>query len=109
MTGDVPVVIKNQAITQVTSYKYLGVLIDNLLCWKTHIDNLCNRLQQRLYFLRRLYGASNHIIMTFYRAIVESIIRYGITSWFGNLTVKARSKLAGMHITAMKNRREEII
>ena len=98
------VVIKNQEITQVSSYKYLGVHIDNLLGWKTHIDNLCNRLQQRLYFLRRLrlYGVSSHIMMIFYRAIVESILRYGISSWFGNLTVKLKSKLAGMHKTAMK-------
>ena len=83
---------------------YLGVHIGNLLCWKTHIDNLCNRLQQRLYFLRRLrlYGVSSHIMMIFYRAIVESILRYAITSRFGNLTVKLRSKLASMHKTAMK-------
>ena len=51
----------------------------------------------------RLYGISSHIMMIFYRAIVESIIRYGITSWFGNLTVKLRSKLAGIHKTAMKS------
>ena len=54
VTDHEPVVIKNQKITRVSSYKYLGVHIDNLLCWKTRIDNLCNRLQQRLYFLRRL-------------------------------------------------------
>ena len=94
--------LKNQEITQVSWYKYLGVHIDNLLCWKTHIDNLCSRLsicvEQRLYFLRRLrlYGVSSHIMMTFYRAIVESLI------WFGNLTVKLKSKLAGMHKTATK-------
>ena len=41
-------------------------------------------------------------MMIFYRAIVESILRYGISSWFGNLTMKLKSKLAGMHKTAMK-------
>ena len=49
-----------------------------------------------------MYGVSSHIMMIFYRAIVESILRYGISSWFGNLTVKLKSKLAGMHKTAMK-------
>ena len=43
-TDHEPVVIKSQEITQVSSYKYLGVHIDDFLCWKTHIDNLCNRL-----------------------------------------------------------------
>ena len=50
----------------------------------------------------RLYGVSSHIMMIFYRAIVESILRYGISSWFGNLTVKLKSKLASIHKTAMK-------
>ena len=49
-----PVVIKDQTINQVTTYKYLGVHVDNLFSWKAHIDNLCSKLQQRLCFLRRL-------------------------------------------------------
>ena len=51
---------------------------------------------------KRTQGLSSHIMMIFYSAIVESIIRYGITSWFGNLTVKLKNKLAGMQKTAMK-------
>lgn len=98
------VVIKNQEVTQVSSHKYLGVHIDNLLCWNTHVDNLCNKLQQRLYFLRRLrlYGVSSQIMMIFYRAMLESVIRYGIGAWFSNLTVKLKNELANMHKTAMK-------
>ena len=38
VTDHEPVVIKNQEITQVSSYKYLGVHIDNLLCWKTPVQ-----------------------------------------------------------------------
>lgn len=98
------VVIKNQEVTQASSYKYLGVHIDNLLCWNTHVNNLCNKLQQRLYFLRRLrlYGVSSQIMMIFYRAMLESVIRYGIGAWFSNLTVKLKNELANMHKTAMK-------
>lgn len=60
VTAHEPVVIKDQTINQVATYKYPGVHIDNPLCWIPHIDNFCNKLQQRLYFLRqlRLYGVS---------------------------------------------------
>ncbi len=104
VTTHEPVVIKDQTVSQMATYKYSAVHTDNLLCWKTHFDNLCNKLQQRLYFLRRLrlYGVSNQIMLIFYRAILESIIRYGITAWFGNLTVQLKNKLAGMQKTAMK-------
>lgn len=30
----------DQKVTQVSSYKYRRVHIDDLLCWETHIDNL---------------------------------------------------------------------
>ena len=48
VTDHEPVVIKNQDQgSPKDPHMYLGVHIDNLFCWKTHIDNL---LQQRLYF-----------------------------------------------------------
>lgn len=98
------VVIKDQTVNQVATYKYLGVYIVNLLCWKAHIDNLCNKLQQRMYFLRRLrlYWVRKQIMLIFYRAILESLISYGITAWYGNLLVQLKNGLANMHKTAMK-------
>lgn len=80
--------------------------MDNVLCWKTHIGSLFTRLQQRLYFLRRLrlYGVGSDILRVFfYQATLESLIRYGITVWFGNLSVQLKNKLAHIHKTAMKN------
>lgn len=44
-----PVVIHDGTISQVSSYKYLGVFIDSFLTWNTHVDGLCSRLQQRLH------------------------------------------------------------
>lgn len=57
-------VIEDTQIKQVCSYKYLGIYIDNMLTWQIHVDILYTKLQQRLYFLRRLrpFGVSkkNH-------------------------------------------------
>ncbi len=99
-----PVIIKDTVIQQVTSYRYLGFYMDSVLCWKTHIDSLCTRLQQRLYFLRRLrlYGVGSKILLVFYQAMFESLIRYGITVWFGNLSIQLKHILAYIHKTAMK-------
>ncbi len=95
--------VQQKTIIQVSSYKHLGVHIDSL-CWKTHGNNLCNRLQQRHYFLRglRLHGVSRQIMLMFYWAILESILRYGVTIRFGNLTVQLKSRLTSMHKTAIK-------
>ena len=54
------VVIHDSPIEQVSSYKYLGVHLDDTFSWYVHVKSLCSRLQQRLYFLRRLraYGGT---------------------------------------------------
>ena len=99
-----PVVIHDSPIEQVSSYRYLGVHLDDTFSWYVHVDNLCSRLQQRLYFLRRLrvYGVDKNIMFLFYQAVLESLIRYGMSSWYGNLSTKLKTKLARLVNTAMK-------
>ncbi len=77
-----PVIINGKSIEQVTSHKYLCVYMDNLLCWSSHVNSLCSRFQQRLYFLRRLnvFGVNQRILFLFYQSVFESLIRYGITA-----------------------------
>lgn len=40
-----------------------------------------------------MFGIEKDIMMAFYRASIESIIRYGIIIWFGNLSVKLKAQL----------------
>ncbi|KAF7651619.1 hypothetical protein LDENG_00108420 [Lucifuga dentata] len=90
-----PISIKGEIIEQVPQYNYLGVIFDQSLCWMGHVEYVCSRICQRLHFLRRLrlYGVHKGVMMVFYKAIIESILRYGITVWFGNLTVKLKSQI----------------
>ena len=105
-----PVVIGDIKIEQVVSYKYLGIHMDNQLKWNVQVDCLCAKLGQRLHFLRRLrlFGVSTNIMILFYNAVLESLIRYGMAAWFGPLTVQLKSKVERLVKTAMKvmNRRD---
>ncbi|XDV21520.1 hypothetical protein PO909_026611 [Leuciscus waleckii] len=92
--------------------EYLGIYVDNTLSWGIHVDTICSCMQQRLYFLRRLrlYGVDQKIMWLFYSAVIESIVRYGITVWFGNLTIQVKSKLARLVRIAVKTiGRKEIL
>ena len=99
-----PVVIDGNVIEQVSSYKYLGIYIDNLLKWNVHVEHLCSKLAQRLHFLRRLrlFGVSSNIMLTFYNAVLGSLIRYGMAAWFGNLTIQSKNMIGKVVKTAMK-------
>ncbi len=97
------VIINGKSIEQVTSHKYLGVYMDNLLCCSSHVNSLCARLQQRLYFFAKgksIWGKSEFLFL-FYQSVFESLIRYGITAWYGNLTVLSKSKLTRLVQTAL--------
>ena len=89
------ITIHDHEIKQVNSYKYLGVHIDCDMSWHSQVTSMCAKIHQRLHFFRRLrlFGVSKNIMLIFYRASIESILRYGITSWFGNLTVKYKSEI----------------
>ncbi len=62
-----PVFIHETSIKQVSSYKYLGIHMDDKLSWGIHVDAICSRVLQRLYFLRRLriFGVEqkNHVFI----------------------------------------------
>ncbi len=69
-----------------------------------HVLWVCEGLSQRLYFLRRLWfdGVDSKIILLFYQSVLESVIRYGLSTWYGNLNVKSKTTIQGIVRTAMK-------
>ena len=59
--------VHDHNIKQVSSYKYLGVQIDQDLSWHTHVTTLCAKIHQRLHFLQRLrpFGVNVSIMLIF--------------------------------------------
>lgn len=68
--------------------------MDSALSWTMHIEYLCNKVQQRIYFLRRLrsFGASKIILHQFYVATVQSVLLYECPVWFCGLLVQLKSR-----------------
>ena len=90
-----PLVINNQEVEQVDSFKFLGTIISSSLTWDAHCAALFSKAQQRLYFLRQLkkFRARQSILLQFYRATVESILTLSITVWYGNARCEDKLRL----------------
>ena len=71
-----------QIIQRVESTKFLGVIIDDSLTWKLHIDHICSKASKGIGILRRarqvLYGQS---LLTLYHALLKPHFTYFGTVW----------------------------
>jgi len=64
------------------SSKYLGVTIDNKLSWNNHIDNICNKANSSVAFLRRnLQISQRHIKSNAYTTLVRPQVEYAAAVW----------------------------
>jgi len=90
-----PVMINNEAVEQVDTFKYLGTVLDKKASFSSHVDTVCKKANQRLYLLRKLksFDVDRLILETVYRSLVESILTFNTIAWFGNLNVKDKAKL----------------
>lgn len=71
-------------ITRTNSIKYLGVIIDNILSFKYHIELVSSRLRKLIYVFKNLrHAADPKLVRQVYLALGQSILEYCITVWGG--------------------------
>lgn len=78
-----PVLIVNGVtIEEVSSYKYLGIHIDNNLRWDYHIKQIVANCASLCGMLRKLSKfVPQHVLLKVYFAFIHSRYQYGITTW----------------------------
>jgi hypothetical protein len=72
----------NKQIANSTSTKCLGLIIDNMLSWKSHIDWLMSKLSSACYVIRTVKPyMSQETLRIIYFSYVHSVMTYGIIFW----------------------------
>ena len=69
----------NYKIERKSSIKFLGIILDEHLTWKQHINEVCNKLRSLFhifYSVRRYLSKEN--IKTLYYTLIYSRIKYGL-------------------------------
>ena len=79
--------IRGHSIERVSEYKYLGTIFDDQLKFDKYSKSIYSKLNQRLYFLRKLYSfrIDNTILDMFYKTIVQSVLSFNLVCVFGNI------------------------
>ena len=111
-----PLVIDGRTVEIVKHFKFLGSTISSNLKWELNGVNIVKKPQQRLYFLRRLrsFGLTTQVMLNFYRAVIESVLTFSISVWFGsiiytqketlrlNRVVKTASRIIGRDLPSLE-------
>ena len=73
---------KNVALECKESVRYLGVIIDNNLSWKQHIDRVAIKISGTVGLSCKLrHFLPRHTLLTIYRSLVTPYLTYGLTAW----------------------------
>ena len=71
-----PLCIRGEVVEKVEDYKYLAVVIDNRLDWKSNTEAVYMKGMSRFYFLRKLrsFTVCSKMLEIFYQSVVASVI-----------------------------------
>lgn len=90
-----PLLIDGVCVERVTTFRFLGIELQEDLSWSVNTRGLVKKAQQRLYFLRIL--RKNHLpqklLLAFYHCAIESVLTYGLCVWYGSCTTQDRMGL----------------
>ena len=74
--------IDGTLIKQVDSTKYLGIIFDSNLTWKSHINELCLKLSKTVGILSKVrHFVDNHILVMLYYSLIYPFLTYGVHVW----------------------------
>lgn len=73
------------------------------LAWTVQVDNVCTGVQQWRHFFLRLRVVNQKVLLLCYLAVVESILQYGLSAWFGKLSVQLKARITQLTKRAMES------
>ena len=79
--------LNNNVLDRVSSYKYLGFILDEHLNYNKHISELCSLVSHKLYLLSRIRRfLTTQASITIFKTMVLSVIEYGDIIYSGTST-----------------------
>ena len=83
-TGTVSINVRGHTINEITETSYLGIIIDNKLSWKAHINYISHKISKSVSLLKMLkYSFPSRILKSLYYSFVYPYFSYCNLIWGG--------------------------
>ena len=78
----VSITVNNQIINEITETKFLGVILDNKLCWNAHIKHISNKMSKSVSILKILkHTFPTNALKTIYHSLIYPYFNYCNLIW----------------------------
>lgn len=79
---------RNCTIEEVSTTKFLGIMLDQNCDWKAHIEYVCDKLDKFVYAIKRLRATvSTEAALSAYHGYVSSVLSYGLLLWGNSVEI----------------------
>ena len=76
-----PISINGIPIQQISSFRYLGVILSQDLSWGYHINQMCLRAKKLFGYLYRGFGQATTKCLAYLKVLVLPVLSYCSTVW----------------------------
>ena len=106
--SDIPgVIIRNTEILACQKQKFLGIILDNKLNFKEHIDKISNKVKSANGILWKLSQyVPSQVLTKIYYTLVYPFLIYGVEIW-GNSSQVGLNRLSRLVLTAQKRTKSQ--
>ena len=74
--------IGDKAIERVENFDFLGLTLNETMCWKPHVNKISSKVSKYVGILNRLKRyVPSHVLKMIYNSIVQSNLNYCILAW----------------------------
>ena len=81
-SNDLNIFVHDHRLKEVTSYKYLGVLVDSTSAWKEHLSYMQERTYPKIRLINRLATfLTRSVLSKIYKQTMLPIFDYGCSVW----------------------------
>ena len=74
--------INSKLIAQVSTFNFLGIMLDSYMLWTSHTNLVCMKLSKTIGIIKRLKRSfPNKILFSLYNSLFIPYIQYGLLLW----------------------------
>ena len=81
ITYQVNLSLHNCSLKQESSTKYLGILIDENLNWKSHVFHIESKIKQGVGEIKLRHTVTKSILLNLYYSLIHPYLMYGLVAW----------------------------